>query len=91
MTQNIYRLNDYDWWAGSSLEVVKAAYLEVTGLDEDDALDDPRELSDKEMDTLKHFGEDWENRDSPCTFREELARIVALGWTFPCPFACTEW
>jgi len=29
----IFRMNDYDWWAGKDLDSVKAQFLKDTGLD----------------------------------------------------------
>jgi hypothetical protein len=92
----VFQLNDYEWWAGSDLEGVKAEYTKQTGCgEEDDAFDDPYELSDAEMDKLlfTYYENDDERPENKRTrtFREELDRAIAEGQTFPCVFAGTEY
>jgi hypothetical protein len=83
----IFRLNDTDWYAGEDLESVKSAYLKDTGLEQDEAFDDPHELSDEEMERLKFTRDDQEK----VSFRVELTSMIASGCTFPRMFASTEY
>lgn len=81
----VFRLNDCDWWMAESLEAAKADYTKETGLtEEDEPFDDPHELDEETMDTLI-FVDDGIKR----TFREELARRIAIGDTLGM-FATTE-
>lgn len=85
----VFQLNDCDWWAGSDLESVKAAYLAETGVDQDEAFDEPYELSEAQIERLK-FRRDDDNH-TEATFKEELERMVAEGQKFPCFSASTEY
>lgn len=49
-----------------------------------------RQLTEVEMDTLKHTGEDGEDRANPLTFRQRLTEYVEQGCKFPMAFATTE-
>jgi hypothetical protein len=91
----VFKLNDYEWWAAASLAEAIADWKQWTGFGDEEAaenLDDPRELSDEEMDRLQfaHTEED----DTPYrkqSFRAELAEQIAAGETFPGFFATTEY
>jgi hypothetical protein len=91
----VFRMNDYEWWVARTLEEAKADYQQTVGpMPEDEAFDDPGELTDAELDRLK-FIEDpevpptkWVRR----TFREELERISKSEFDKkPGMFACTEY
>lgn len=93
-TIKVFKLNDCDWWAGSDLDSVVAAYKEQTG--EDAELDNPHELNDAAMHKLKFVdGDDPINADGTpggeITFRDELDIMIRRGDSFPCFFASTEW
>lgn len=92
MTPKIFRLNDCEWWAGYDLESVMAGFLAETGMAPDEAFDDPRELTEKELNRLRFWRE---NDQGTCkhtvTFRQELDRQIAEGDAFPCLFASTEY
>lgn len=83
----VYRLDDYDWWAGESLS---ACLKEARAQCGDDCYpDDPsiqHELSDQTMQVMKFTDEDGEKR----SFAEELNRRIAAGEEFPQMFASTE-
>jgi len=79
----VFRLNDYDWWAGESLESVKKSYMEATGLDEFEAFDDDYELSEEDMNREIYTDEDGSTR----TFKEQLNKMIAENRTFPEVFA----
>lgn len=83
----VFQLNDSDWWAGRSLEEVKVVYMKETGLPEDEAFDNPLELSAETMSKLKFVRED----NSKVTFQDQLDFLVANEFEFPCFFASTEW
>ena len=79
----IYRVNDYEWWAGSDLDSIKAAYEEHTGIDpdSDEGFDAPREVGDAGMDKLIFFDDGPE--PTQCTFRERLNELITLQSAFP--------
>jgi len=85
----IFEMNDCDWVVAESLEQSKLAYLK----DYSDDVEDARELTDSELDTL--IFTDRDENETPTgdkrTFREQLAIEVAAGGTFPRLFASTEY
>lgn len=91
----VFRVTDYEWWAGTDLKSIKAAYKEATGIDPDDpdeGFDSPQELNNEAMNRLL-FYEDLSNPEE-CpggTFRQHLDLMIAEGQTFPCFFAGTEY
>lgn len=86
MAIKVFYLNDCEWWAGESLAAVKAEYLRVTGLAEDEAFDNPYELPDDSMEKLMFTDDD----GLKMTFAEQLDRLIMSGARFPCFFATTE-
>lgn len=85
----VFQLDDYDWWAGESLEACIAAARQECGADTyEDAETDARELTAKEMQELK-FTED--EGSTWCSFAEELERSIGAGDRFPRLLASTEW
>lgn len=88
----VFAMNDCDWMAGESLESVKAAYMaeHAYGLPEDEAMDDPHELTEAEMDRLR-FHDDEAKPEDYQTFRQRLNFMVNRGDDFPCFFASTEY
>ena len=89
----VFRLNDCDWYAGSSLQECIEHCVKETGFAREDAADsDARELTDAEMERLKFIdGEPGDKAAPRITFKERLAQMVAEGTTFPCFFASTEY
>ena len=83
----VFRLNEYEWWAGESLESVKKMYMEVTGLDEDEAFEDDYELSEEDMNREIYTDEDGSTR----TFKEQLNKMIAENRTFPEVFASCDY
>jgi len=81
----VFRLNEYEWWAGKDLKSVKKHYLEVTGVPPEEAFDDPYELSDADMEEFKFHCDDYE-----CSFKSQLTRMKRRGVKFPSAFAFTE-
>lgn len=88
----IFALNDCEWWAGYDIESVKAAFLSQ-GYGDEGSFDDPRELTDLDMNQLTWVTDlaSFPEGDVPITFRERLAQMVADGEAFPCFFASTEY
>ena len=87
----IFSMNDCDWMAAETLEEAKAAYLAEcwsgTGELDEDAFDDPDEISAAQYDGLLFSDEDGTKR----TFREQLQRMMESGREkFPTFFASTE-
>jgi len=85
----VFAMNKYDWMAGESLESATEMYLKeyADGLPADEALDNPRELTEELLDRLRFHDADADGPESHRTFRQELDRRVAAGETFPCFFA----
>lgn len=69
---NIYRINDYEWVAGSTLESAREWYKEMTG---ERADDDAAQLDDAELDrlTFTDFEGDFGPEAGRYTFRQALA------------------
>jgi hypothetical protein len=95
LPMRVFRINDCDWWMARTSEDAKASYLEILGpMPDDEAFDDPHELSDAELDRLMFV--DVDDHDQPLkktrrTFREELQRRIDAGVTVPEMFASTEY
>lgn len=77
----VFRVNDYEWWAGTDLESIGVAYKEATGIDpnDDEGFDNPQEVSAAGMDKLIHWGEGEPGEDDKCTFRGRVA-ADDRGW-----------
>lgn len=90
----VFRVTDYEWWAGESLESIKLAYQEATGIDPDDedegGFNNPHELSEEAMEKLRFILDDDEGGET-CSFAEHLAELINRGQKFPCCFAGTEY
>ena len=84
----VFRLNDYEWWAGPSLAACIADWKKWTGLEEDE-LDEPRELTAEEMARVQFVDPDDEKVKR--SFAEELSERVSAGLEFPQPFAFTDY
>ena len=83
----VFRMNDCDWMAGNTLKECKAEYLRFyTSELEDEAFDNPREMTQAQMEKYRFNGEPDER-----SFREELSRLVESGAEFPRFFASTEY
>lgn len=70
----VFEVNDCDWYAAKTAQEARDAYMEETGFDGTDTdvlhpLEEVRELTDEEMDTLLFTNEDGFQH----TFRQELA------------------
>lgn len=91
----VFRLNDCDWWIARTLEEAKVSYQGECGpMDDEEAFDEPRELTDEELDRLKFHDRDDRDRvirKTIRTFREELRQQIKADPTTPRMFACTEY
>lgn len=85
----IFRMNDCDWMAARNLEEAKASYLKdfCGELDEDEAFDDPAEISAEDLDRFRFHDDD---RRVTTTFRCQLERMIAREQSFPAFFASSE-
>jgi len=84
----VYRMNDFDWMVATSLEEAVEWYdREADGLSE---IDDPRELTDEELDRLLFLTPE-EAPDTAMTFREALHWTRMRGDKIPGFFASTEY
>lgn len=84
----IFVMNDCDWIAARSLEEAKTYYDQEIEAD----LDDPRELTEEELDRKVFVESDEDDRPNgeAMAFREKLRRMVVAGDKFPTFFASTE-
>jgi hypothetical protein len=86
----IFEVSDCDWSAANSAQEARDAYMDETGFNNDTdpdylyPLEDVRELTDEEMDTLLFTNEDGFQH----TFRQELALQDQTEAQF---FASTEY
>lgn len=84
----IFKMNDCDWMAGEDAESVKKEYA-ANYSDGDHENQEPRQLTEEELDNKKFFDteiEPYKHR----TFREELQRLIDADASFPRFFASTE-
>lgn len=88
MSIKVFKLDDYEWWAGANLADVIAEARDQCGADTfENAETDADEVSGEAMQKLKFIDEDGTER----TFAEELQRMIDAGSKFPCSFASTEY
>lgn len=87
----VFKLNDYEWWAGYDLESIRIAYQKETGVDPDgpEGFDNPHELGAGALLKLMYHYDEYD-LSKKRSFREELDRLIASGRAFPCFFAGTE-
>lgn len=78
----LFRMNDCDWVMAPSLDEAANFYAKYTAGSYEDAMkDEPRELTDEEMDKLRFMdhADDPEPSRGDRSFREELARRMATA------------
>ena len=84
-------MNESDWVAGENIESCKKFLCNLVDIPEDEVIDEPYELSEKEIEKLI-FIEDINDKNSvKRTFKEELELLIKKGEEFPCFFATTEY
>ena len=90
----IYKMSDYDWFVGESLEDCKEMAVKDFDYDLDgNSFDDPREITETEMDTLIFIEDDGDGYPDGTrkTFRQKLNEMIEEGASFPDLFATTEY
>ena len=92
MTIHIWKINDYEWWAGEGpSKDILDEYMKATGLSHEDSTGDkedfPVQLTQKAMDKLKFIEDD----ETEKTFRTKLNEMITEGVKFPCEFACCDY
>lgn len=83
----VFRMNDCDWYVAETIEQAIEKCCEDVRLPAEEAVQDPEELSDTDLDRLIFHDEETGTR----TFRAELDRIISSGVHVPCLFASTEY
>jgi hypothetical protein len=93
----IWEVSDCEWFAGAGdATAILAAYMDHTGLDEEEATSDgqyPRLLTDAELDGMTYtYTDEDEVPTGKATFREALGRAITSGEATEKPslFATTE-
>lgn len=93
----VWEVSDCEWFAGAGdAAAILAAYMDHTGLGEDEATSDgqyPRLLTDAELDGMTYtYTDETELPTEQATFRTALERAIANGEATeaPSPFATTE-
>jgi hypothetical protein len=85
----IFKLDDYDWWAGESLAAcIDEARRQCGAGSYCDAEDEGRELTADEMQAPVCLDDP---QGGARTFAELLEREIADGTHFPCLIASAEW
>ncbi len=88
MTIKVFRLDDYEWWAGESLAACIAEARAQAGEDcYDGAEEDGYELTAEQMREYKFHDED----GTACSFACRLQELIDECTEFPVLFAATEW
>lgn len=86
----IIQMNDCDWFIGESLESCVADAMK-NYYDDSIYVEDARELTDDELDTMKFSDRSDDRQDETTrTFRKQLEIEIAKGGEFPRMFASTE-
>jgi len=83
----VFRLDDYEWWAGESLQDCIDAAGRMWGFAGEqlrEAVVDAYEIEDQELDTLKLVADE---QGTKHTFREALNKMIADQVRFPAFFA----
>lgn len=87
----VYKLDDYTWWAGYSLQQCIKDALDEFGDDCcQDAWEDAYELTDEQMQDERFVGDGSDAQRQCRTFATELQLRIDHGEQFPQLFACTE-
>ncbi len=86
----VYKLNDYEWYAGESMQECIDWVVKNFG-DEDNKEDiiseDAHEVLEAQMNTLIFVDDD----GNKMTFKQQLDKMIESGEKFPCPFAFMDW
>lgn len=95
MKAKIFRLNDYDYYIGLNLKSCKEHYMKETGLDKEEAFDEARVLTNKELEQMIFNNREGDIDHYPkgeLTFKEALKlEIEKNDRAYPYLFASTEY
>lgn len=84
----VFKLNDCDWWVARTMGEAKSDYIATVGpMSDEEAFDEPYELTDHDMGTLKITDHD-DPKHPKMTFREYLDQMAPKA---PGMFASTEY
>ena len=98
----IFRMNDCEWYAAETAEDALKAMADnlcfevtpegIAAMRKEYEVGEPIELTELYLDRLRfnRTNEDGETEET-CTYREQLASMIADGEDFPCFFASTEY
>ena len=87
----VYALNDFEWWAGPSLESCIREAMHQTGLVRDEVVEDSREVSREELEQMTIHPDCSDlDPDDAITGAKWLAVLKNSGEKFPCLFSTTE-
>ena len=84
-------MNESDWVAGENIESCKKFLSKLVDIPEDEVIDEPYELSEKEIKKLIFIEDIYDKNSVKRTFKEELELLIKKGEEFPCFFAATEY
>jgi len=84
----VFKLNDYEWYAGYDLESCIELAMQMTGMSREEVIDDPFEETQERLDTLIFYDEE---NDEKRSFSEELRIIIESEEQLPTFFAGTEY
>jgi len=94
----IFKVTDYEWWAGGSLEAIRveASRQGYKPDDPDEGFESPRELTAEDLDKHQFREWEWERGVVPdgvefISFRDQLQKMIEAGQRFPCAFASTDY
>ena len=89
----VYKINGCDWYAGFDMESAIEQACKDTGLDREELIEDPHELSAEDMDRLIFVDEEEDDQGEKrrYTFRQQLNNYIINGEKPPFMFASTEY
>lgn len=82
----VFKMNDCDWWMDKSLEDAKKNYPVFVGIGPVDCIENPFELTEDQLKSLKYHDVE---REAKCSFLEELQKRQSIT-DHPEFFASTE-
>ena len=95
MKIKIFRMNDCDYYIGESLKSCKEHYMKLTGLDKDEAFEEARVLTNKELGQMIFDNREGDIDHYPkgeLTFKDALKlEIEKNDVAYPYLFASTEY
>jgi hypothetical protein len=87
----VWKLDDYDFWAGETLESVIAAARQTCGPDTyEDAETIAIEFTVEQLEQVKYFDEDEGPDAGTHTLADDLRLALSVGVQFPCMVGSLE-